>query len=88
MFNINENGIIENTIFLLLCLSSATSLLIAIGNPSCDSVILLSCISPKKCSCGATSGKALGHKWTEANCKAPKTCSVCKTIDGDKGKHL
>ena len=37
--NIKENGIIENTIFLLLCLSSETNLLIAVGKPNCEIVI-------------------------------------------------
>lgn len=45
------------------------------------------CTEPKKCICGATDGVALGHKWNEANCKAPKTCKVCKVIDGGAQSH-
>ena len=40
------------------------------------------CTNPEKCSCGAIQGKALGHKWVNATCTAPKTCSVCKTTQG------
>lgn len=45
------------------------------------------CTEAAKCSCGATSGKAVGHKWVAATCKAPKTCSVCKITQGSKGAH-
>jgi len=27
------------------------------------------------------------HSWEEATCKAPKTCSVCKATEGEKGDH-
>ncbi|MBE6548543.1 MAG: hypothetical protein E7667_06700, partial [Ruminococcaceae bacterium] len=30
---------------------------------------------------------ALGHKWTEATCTAPKTCSVCGTTEGEAAGH-
>ncbi len=46
------------------------------------------CTELKKCSCGATDGKVLGHKWAEATCKAPKTCSICKKTDGNKVDHV
>lgn len=46
------------------------------------------CTESKKCSCGATDGKALGHKWAEATCKAPKTCSVCKKTEGNTVDHV
>ena len=45
------------------------------------------CTSPAKCSCGQTEGKALGHKWTAATCKTPKTCSVCGATEGNVGQH-
>lgn len=45
------------------------------------------CTEPKKCSCGATQGKALGHKWVNATCTAPKTCSVCKITEGNALGH-
>lgn len=45
------------------------------------------CTEPKKCSCGATEGSALGHKWNKASCTNPKTCNVCKVTDGDILKH-
>lgn len=39
------------------------------------------------CSCGyernkVTEGAATGHSWVEANCAAPKTCSVCQLTEG------
>ena len=45
------------------------------------------CTQAKKCSCGATSGSALGHKWTNATCSTSKTCSVCKTTEGNATGH-
>ena len=45
------------------------------------------CTTPQKCSCGATSGTALGHKWQEATCQAPKTCSACKAMEGETVQH-
>lgn len=40
------------------------------------------CTEPAKCSCGATSGNALGHQWISATCQAPKTCNRCKITEG------
>lgn len=40
------------------------------------------CTEPKKCSCGAAEGEALGHDWQSATCETPKTCAVCKTTEG------
>ena len=40
------------------------------------------CTEPKKCSCGATTGKALGHKF---NLKG--VCTRCGLVDLDKAKH-
>ena len=39
------------------------------------------------CPCGyernkLTEGAATGHSWVEANCAAPKTCSVCQATEG------
>ncbi len=45
------------------------------------------CTAPQKCSCGAINGKALGHKWQNATCKASKTCSVCNATEGNAGNH-
>lgn len=45
------------------------------------------CTTPKKCSCGATEGKALGHTYTNATCTTPKTCSVCKATSGSELGH-
>ncbi len=45
------------------------------------------CTTPKKCSCGATEGKALGHHWVNATCKAPKKCSVCGVTTGGVAEH-
>ena len=49
--------------------------------------IKATCTEPAKCFCGATKGKALGHTWEEATCKAPKTCSACKKTQGKVAKH-
>ncbi len=45
------------------------------------------CTVAAKCVCGATNGSALGHKWENATCKAPKTCKVCSATEGNKGEH-
>ncbi len=45
------------------------------------------CTNPATCSCGATSGSALGHTWKSANCKTPKTCSTCGKTEGTKANH-
>lgn len=44
------------------------------------------CFNPKTCSCGATEGEALGHRYTEATYDAPKTCQHCGKTVGDKLK--
>ncbi len=46
-----------------------------------------SCEAPASCSCGKTSGKALGHMWQDATCKSPKTCQICKKTEGSVGEH-
>lgn len=46
------------------------------------------CTEPQRCLCGATQGNALGHKWNEATCKAPKTCSVCNVTEGAIKDHI
>ncbi len=33
------------------------------------------------------SGCSCEHQWKEANCKAPKTCSVCGETEGELGDH-
>lgn len=45
------------------------------------------CTQPKKCSCGATDGNALGHSWNNATCISPKICSVCKITEGAVNEH-
>ena len=45
------------------------------------------CTEPKKCSCGATEGKKLGHKWNAATCTTAKTCKVCKKTSGEALGH-
>jgi len=45
------------------------------------------CTEAAKCSCGESQGKALGHKWQNATCKAAKTCKVCGVTEGNKGDH-
>ena len=39
------------------------------------------CTAPKKCSCGATEGYALGHKWSNAVCMTQRICERCKITD-------
>lgn len=46
------------------------------------------CTTPRKCSCGATDGSALGHKWIGATCKVPKTCGVCNIKEGNVSEHV
>ena len=47
----------------------------------------------KSCKCGAngtitfSSGGLGNHKWDEATCSAPKTCSVCKVTEGESADH-
>lgn len=45
------------------------------------------CTTPKRCSCGATEGKANGHEWKNATCSTPKTCMVCGTSTGLTAGH-
>ncbi len=45
------------------------------------------CTEPATCACGATDGKALGHKWAEATCFQRKTCTVCKKTEGEILPH-
>lgn len=45
------------------------------------------CTKAATCSCGATNGKATGHDWLSATCKAPKTCKNCGATEGNKGEH-
>lgn len=45
------------------------------------------CTSPKKCSCGATSGTMLGHSYSDANCTAPKKCTRCGATAGTALGH-
>jgi uncharacterized repeat protein (TIGR02543 family) len=44
----------------------------------------------RACSCGEVETRAImatGHKWTEATCKAPKTCSGCGKTEGSALEH-
>ena len=45
------------------------------------------CTSPKKCSCGATSGSALGHSYSSATCTSPAKCSRCGATSGTSLGH-
>lgn len=45
------------------------------------------CTTPKKCSCGATSGKALGHNYADPTCTNPKTCTRCGQTSGNALGH-
>lgn len=45
------------------------------------------CTSPKKCSCGATAGTALGHQFSTATCTSPQICSRCGATNGNALGH-
>lgn len=45
------------------------------------------CTSPKKCSCGATAGTALGHQFSSATCTSPKICNRCGATNGSALGH-
>lgn len=45
------------------------------------------CTSPKKCSCGATTGTALDHQFSSATCTSPKTCTRCGETTGTALGH-
>ncbi len=45
------------------------------------------CTSPKKCSCGETSGTMLGHSYSDADCTTPKKCTRCGVTAGTALGH-
>lgn len=46
------------------------------------------CTRPQTCNtCGATTGRALGHNMSTANCKQVSTCSRCGYKQGGLGEH-
>ena len=45
------------------------------------------CTEPKKCFCGATEGKALGHKWNTPSCGQLKECTICGFTEGSVVEH-
>lgn len=45
------------------------------------------CTQAKTCSCGATSGTALGHNFSSATCTSPKKCSRCGATSGSALGH-
>lgn len=45
------------------------------------------CTQPSKCSCGKTSGSALGHKFILATCIQPETCERCGVTKGSANGH-
>ena len=45
------------------------------------------CTEPAKCSCGATSGEALGHVFGNASCTEPAKCSRCGITSGSAKGH-
>ena len=45
------------------------------------------CTQAKTCSCGATSGTALGHNFSNATCTSPKVCSRCGATSGSALGH-
>ena len=49
--------------------------------------IAATCTSPKKCSCGATSGSSLGHSYGSATCTSAAKCSRCSATTGSALGH-
>lgn len=45
------------------------------------------CEKPAQCSCGETSGEALGHDYDGATCVTPQTCCVCGDVQGEALGH-
>ena len=45
------------------------------------------CTEAPRCSCGETSGNALGHNWENATCQDPKTCKTCGETSGNALGH-
>ena len=45
------------------------------------------CTQPKTCSCGATTGSALGHQFSSATCTSAKKCSRCGATSGSALGH-
>lgn len=45
------------------------------------------CTLPKKCSCGATIGIAIGHNYSAATCTSPQICTRCSTTNGTALDH-
>lgn len=47
----------------------------------------VTCTSARKCSCGATTGVALGHDFAAATCTSPEICSRCGIENGHELGH-
>ncbi len=45
------------------------------------------CTASARCACGDVKGKPLGHKWVDADCENPKTCTRCSLTDGTPLPH-
>ena len=45
------------------------------------------CTEPAKCSCGETSGSALGHSYSNATCTEAEKCTRCGTTSGSALGH-
>lgn len=52
-----------------------------------DFSINATCEEPAKCSCGETSGLAIGHNWESATCEKPDTCKNCGKTRGSALGH-
>ena len=57
-------------------------------NPTCAEIGWDAYVTCSRCKYTTYIEKAaLGHKWADATCTAPKTCSVCKTTEGQTLEH-
>lgn len=52
-------------------------------------IFLFSCSLLLCSGCGNSKGTAsCNHSWVKADCKNPKTCSICGKTEGNKGEHV
>lgn len=60
---------------------------VSIANQHTHNYSNATCTSPKKCSCGATDGMALGHQFSSATCTSPQICKRCGATSGKALGH-
>ena len=78
-----ENQVLRSALFHYSCTDAKNHWQVKGVKPTCTEVGY----QYETCSCGHERNKvagdaATGHSWVEANCAAPKTCSVCQATEG------